>query len=262
MKACSACLLPSLLCYLLPIGRTLAHCSLAFCQTWSLTPASALPLFLLRCHAAPLLPHWCLSDFPISPLCLCVCLCLCVWFYRDAVFTVSLNLLLVGGFSRFSISFCFLICEKAFVVSRYQHKLWTWLPHHCKITGVCMLESWLLHPFSPQFMSKTKPTRFLTDYMHISILTLAEWGESEHIQNRTIFISPLSVEQVRGREVEIRGKRREWEEEMVWGEVGDGRWRSQLFCGNGSKTGLLPSTSDGDCNPPICVLSTHSLIPL
>lgn len=50
----------ALLCYLLPIGLTLAHCSLAFCQTWFLTPASSLFffLFLLCCH----------GSFSLSPL--------------------------------------------------------------------------------------------------------------------------------------------------------------------------------------------------
>lgn len=49
----------ALFCYLLPIGLTLVHCSLAFCQTWFLTPASSLFfLFLLCCH----------GSFSLSPL--------------------------------------------------------------------------------------------------------------------------------------------------------------------------------------------------
>ena len=46
---CAPSLLPrSLLCYLLPIGLTLAHCSLASCQSWFLSPAPFifLPFFL------------------------------------------------------------------------------------------------------------------------------------------------------------------------------------------------------------------------
>lgn len=94
MKVCTALLLPSLLCYLLPIGRTLAHCSLAFCQSWFLTPASALPLFLLHCNAASLLSHLCLSEFPISTLCVCVVLQACL-FYRFCCFYASCIFFLV-----------------------------------------------------------------------------------------------------------------------------------------------------------------------
>ena len=46
---CAPSLLPrSLLCYLPPIGLTLAHCSLASCQSWFLSPAPFifLPFFL------------------------------------------------------------------------------------------------------------------------------------------------------------------------------------------------------------------------
>lgn len=114
MKARTTLLLPSLLCYLLPIARTLAHCSLAFCQTWFLTPASSLPLFLLCCHAASLLPHLWLSEFPISPS--AVCMCGCVWFSRDAVFTVSTKLLPA-----------FQPCFSTFICSWYE-KMLLWYP--------------------------------------------------------------------------------------------------------------------------------------
>lgn len=40
-----------LLCYLLPIGLTLAHCSLALCQSRFLSPTPSLFLFLLCCRA-------------------------------------------------------------------------------------------------------------------------------------------------------------------------------------------------------------------
>lgn len=60
----------ALLCYLLPIGLTLVHCSLAFCQAWFLTlassPLSFSPLLLLCCHAVSPIPHSCLSPFAIS----------------------------------------------------------------------------------------------------------------------------------------------------------------------------------------------------
>lgn len=78
MKVCTTLLLPSLLCSILPIARTPAHCSLASCQTWFLTPASSLPLFLLCCHAATPRPHlsfWVSPSVPLLCLCMCVCAC-------------------------------------------------------------------------------------------------------------------------------------------------------------------------------------------
>lgn len=73
MKVCTPLLLPSLLCYLPTIARTPAHCSLASCQTWFLTPVSSLPLFLLCCHAASPLPH---LSFWVSHQSHCFCLCM------------------------------------------------------------------------------------------------------------------------------------------------------------------------------------------
>lgn len=58
----------ALLCYLLPIGLTLAHCSLAFCQTWFLTPASSLFFPLSPVLSWQFLPFPTrLFPFPINP---------------------------------------------------------------------------------------------------------------------------------------------------------------------------------------------------
>lgn len=72
----TALLLPSLLCYLLPIDCTLAHCSLAFCQTWFLTPASALPTSSCTVTQHLLFPTCVFLSFPSVP-------CVCVWFHGD-----------------------------------------------------------------------------------------------------------------------------------------------------------------------------------
>lgn len=58
----------ALLCYLLPIGLTLVHCSLAFCQTWFLTPASSLFFPLSPVLSWQFLPFPTrLFPFPINP---------------------------------------------------------------------------------------------------------------------------------------------------------------------------------------------------
>lgn len=74
----------TLLCYLLPIGLALTHCSLTFCQTWFLTSDLYILFFLLCCHAVSPSPQSCLSPFAINPL-----LAACEFskrFFRDPIF--------------------------------------------------------------------------------------------------------------------------------------------------------------------------------
>lgn len=81
----------TLLCYLLPIGLTLTHCSLTFCQTWFLTSDLYILFFLLCCHAVSPSPQSCLSPFSISPL-----LAACEFskrFFGDPIFPFPSSLL-------------------------------------------------------------------------------------------------------------------------------------------------------------------------
>lgn len=116
MRVCATLLLPSLLCYFLPVTRTPAHCSLASCQTWFLTPASSLPLFLLCCHAASPLPR---VSFWVSHQSLCsACACVCPR-TRDSS-GMPFSPLLHSCFLRFFLFFylhLFLIFENTFVIS-------------------------------------------------------------------------------------------------------------------------------------------------
>lgn len=169
MKVCTPLLLPSLLCYLPTIARTPAHCSLASCQTWFLTPVSSLPLFLLCCHAASPLPH---LSFWVSHqshcFCLCMRVCVCSRTCTPDSSGMPLSPFLHSCFLRSFLFFylhLFLICENAFVIS--------------DINGGCELDShiaarsqvracWNRDCCTRFRRSKSKniPTRLLTDSIH------------------------------------------------------------------------------------------------
>lgn len=195
----------ALLCYLLPIGLTLAHCSLAFCQTWFLTPASSFfSSFSCAVMAVSPFPH---SSFSFSHQSCRICMWVQEKIHRGSHFPVSSELL-----PSFLLTFLSLLWECFLSEIKVSYEPISHIPakhthtYTYAYTGIVAAAP-VQATVKEQKYTNTETIDFsVIKQTHTSVCWRSVCSRRTIRTQSHISTLPLSIEQVRETKVEMRGK--------------------------------------------------------